>query len=91
MSPYPKTCNILQYSGDLEWESMSTDIGEVYFSYNFLPPKTVSVHEEYLIYYTIGFIGSVGGTLGMFIGFSISDTVEKFMRFLIFIESKLFD
>ena len=29
------------------------------------------VYEEYLIFDAIGMIGSVGGTLGMFIGFSM--------------------
>ena len=90
MAPYPKTCTMLQYSGDIEWEYV-TDEREVYFAYNFLPPKTVSVHEEYLIYDTIGFIGSLGGTLGMFIGFSINNTFSSFVKFIVFLKSRLFD
>ena len=33
------------------------------------------VHEEYLIYDTIGFLGSIGGALGLCIGFSFSNTI----------------
>ena len=92
MAPYPKTCTILQYSGDLEWEGNGNeDEREVYFAYNFLPPKTVSIHEEYLISNTIEFIGSIGGTLGIYIGFSISNTFASFMRFMVYIKCKLFD
>ena len=89
-TPYPKTCTIIQYSGEIEWEDFKPE-REVYFAYNFQDPKTVSVHEEYLIYDTIGFMGSLGGTLGMFIGFSINNTFSTFVRFIVFIKSKLFD
>ena len=34
------------------------------------------VFEEYLIYDIMGVIGSVGGTLGMFIGFSMDGVVS---------------
>ena len=45
------------------------------FSYEFSehPGK---VFEEYLIYDIMGVIGSVGGTLGMFIGFSMDGVVS---------------
>ena len=35
------------------------------------------VYEEYLIYNTMGMIGSVGGTFGMFIGFSITGFISS--------------
>ena len=38
--------------------------------------KTEEVNQEYLIYDITGFVGSVGGTLGLFIGFSFRDIVE---------------
>ena len=40
----------------------------------------MKVHEEYLIYDEIGLIGSVGGTLGIFIGFSFSGVVTCFIN-----------
>ena len=38
--------------------------------------KNDEVNQEYLIYDITGFVGSVGGTLGLFIGFSFRDIVE---------------
>ena len=37
--------------------------------------KTQQIHEEYLLYDITGAIGSIGGTLGLFIGFSFRDTI----------------
>ena len=36
----------------------------------------IDVQEEYLVYDSTGFIGSVGGTLGLFIGFSFREIVN---------------
>ena len=38
--------------------------------------KNEEVNQEYLIYDITGFVGSVGGTLGLFIGFSFRDIVD---------------
>ena len=49
--------------------------------------KTEEVNQEYLIYDITGFVGSVGGTLGLFIGFSFLDTLknwfDKLKQFII--------
>ena len=45
------------------------------FRYEFSEHKG-KVFEEYLIYDIMGMIGSVGGTLGMFIGFSMDGVVS---------------
>ena len=86
---YPKTCTILQYSGDLESQEKSNS-PEVYFSYDISSPGTVVVYEEYLIYDTIGLIGSVGGTMGMFIGFSFSGTISQIIAYISKLRSKTF-
>ena len=44
------------------------------------PFKTVK--REYLIINTISLIGTVGGTLGLFIGFSFTSTSEKILEIL---------
>ena len=87
MKRYPKTCTILQYSGEVEfdadvsgWDPPLYGTHQVYLGYNFAPPRTITIHEEYLIYDTIGLIGSIGGTLGMFIGFSFSSTLGALMQ-----------
>ena len=40
--------------------------------YNFLPPAMTVHYQERLVFDLVGMIGSVGGTLGMCIGFSFS-------------------
>ena len=52
-----------------------------YIYYKFTLPLNAKVYEEYLITDTITLIGSVGGTLGLFIGFSISNVVNYIMDF----------
>ena len=59
MKGYPKTCTILQYSGEVEFDANVTHLNpplygthQVYLGYNFAPPRSVTIHEEYLIYWT---------------------------------------
>ena len=39
----------------------------------------MKVFHEYLIYDTMSMIGSVGGTLGIFIGFSMTGVISSFI------------
>ena len=41
-----------------------------------------NIYEEYLNYDAIGMIGSVGGTLGMFIGFSMTGVISWIFVYL---------
>ena len=40
------------------------------------------VHVEYFIYNTMGMIGSVGGTFGLFIGFSVTGFISSAIEFI---------
>ena len=71
----PKSCSILQYSGKVEYKENTFNTHSAEFRYRFSHPESVKVYEEYLIYDTIGMIGTVGGTLGIFIGFSFSSLI----------------
>ena len=68
---YKKPCTVLEYQGEKNYESNIVD-NETHIVYQFAPPMMTNVQQEYLIFDTIGMIGSVGGTLGMCIGFSFS-------------------
>ena len=78
----PKSCSIKKYLGEIVYKD---DIANYGFSYNntfytdfdFAPPYKVKVSEQYLIYDFIGLVGSVGGTLGLFIGFSFYDMISR--------------
>ena len=70
-----RPCHILEYSGQpvlLRNQGGSW----IMFEYKFLPPQLKTVYKEYLIFDMVGVIGSVGGTLGMCIGFSFSGIIS---------------
>ena len=52
-------------------------------TYRFAYPQVSTIYQEYLIYDGIGMIGSVGGTLGMFIGFSFSNAISSILNYLL--------
>ena len=78
---YQRPCHILEYDGGKLFED--TNAGG-YFSiiYQFSPPMMKTVYEEYLIFDIVGMIGSVGGTLGMCIGFSFSGIAWTVLEFV---------
>ena len=51
------------------------------FAYEIDPPERLTVYQEYVVYDAIGIIGSVGGTLGLFIGFSFSGLISGLIEF----------
>ena len=69
-----KLCTISHYSGrDIDQGIPTSD--DFQYWYSIAHPFTASITEEYLIYDTIAVISSVGGTLGMFIGFSFTGII----------------
>ena len=76
------SCKILEYSGmyvaNRPQKAKKSEKWDYHgFSYELsnLEHKC-KVYEEYLIYDTMGMIGSVGGTLGVFIGFSMTGLIS---------------
>ena len=70
-----KPCSIVQYTGRVDyWEDANSNLETSSFTFylRFSQPLTSTVNQEYIIYDIFGMIGSVGGTLGIFIGFSFS-------------------
>ena len=47
-----------------------------------IPLKVMSIEKEYLINDFIGMLGSIGGTLGMFIGFSFLGVISSMLEYL---------
>ena len=47
------------------------------------PSKTRIIHEEVLIFDEIGLLGSLGGSLGIFLGFSLYGYVTKILDALL--------
>ena len=68
-----KTCNTIDYTGKIMNEKNDHDSNEVGIQYKFSIPLRSKVYQEFLISDAIDLVGSVGGTLGLFIGFSFSN------------------
>ena len=72
-----KPCQSISYVGEAGTEEITNErLYKRNFGYFFSPPKSVTISEEYLIYDFVGMLGSIGGTLGMFIGFSFFGTLS---------------
>ena len=87
-----KRCQHMEYHGRLSFEmdddKLRNDFRE--WRYVFMA-DTVEVNEEYLVYDFSGLVGSIGGTFGLFIGFSfreVANNVIKFIQMLIVILQK---
>ena len=66
-----KSCSVKEYTGETflryNQKPKSNETEEYYFKYVLNDVASTKVYKEYLIYDTIGMVGSVGGTLGMVI------------------------
>ena len=81
---YQRPCRILEYDGGKLVEYSNEASIDTWFSiiYQFSPPMMKTVYEEYLIFDIVGMIGSVGGTLGMCIGFSFNGIAWTVLEFI---------
>ena len=48
----------------------------------FINDRTEDVKEEFLVFDTLGFVGTVGGTLSLFLGFSFYSVIEFIVNYL---------
>ena len=85
-----KPCKINTYKGsDIEYLYHNSTSNEAHFSFQLGLVKTVS--KELLIYDTNDMIGSIGGSLGLFLGFSffgiVSFFIDKIFEFWIKIKN----
>ena len=75
-----KKCNVIDYSEVSRWED---DTNENPFEAKFyiqISNSEMKVYEEYLIYDAIGMLSTVGGTLGLFVGFSVNNIFKFAIR-----------
>ena len=84
----PKSCFALEYTGYVDHilekgYIYNTRTNGTYFSLSirFKTPAMATFHEEYVIIDSYGMVGVVGGTLGIFIGFSFIDVITLLMTF----------
>ena len=77
MDEHMETCNTTEYSGQITVDEERPLETSTYIRYKFSLPLKAKVYQEYLIIDTFGLIGSVGGTLGLFIGFTFAGITEQ--------------
>ena len=76
-----KPCIKLQYSGKAQsFSSGKNRQNIIEFKYRLDDFKSVTVHEEYLIFDSVAMIGSIGGTLGLCIGFSFANVFAMILK-----------
>ena len=78
----PRPCESIGYSVQNQWMGQAKNTHLFRFVYEFLINEHLQVYEEYLIYDTISLVGSVGGTLGIFVGFSLKDFFSKILNII---------
>ena len=57
--------------------------GEIQVDFYFTVSPEKIIYKEYLIYDGVGMFGSIGGSLGLFVGFSIFDSLCPILEFLL--------
>ena len=78
-----KSCIMQEYKGNIDYEELRSEPSNVFhLVFRFAPPYKVKVTEEYVIYDIIEFVASVGGTLGIFIGFSFYDMIVRIINLI---------
>ena len=77
-----RPCNILEYVGKTTQETVMKTSDEVTIAYGFAQPEMTVEYKERLVFDEVGIIGSVGGTLGMCIGFSFSGITSTLLEFI---------
>ena len=76
-----KHCKLTEYTGELSAHYNFDNDGWITWEYIF-DNELIEVYEEYLMYDIIGLIGTVGGTMGLFIGFSFFDVSSTVIHFI---------
>ena len=80
----PRLCKIIQYTGtEMETISKYQHPNTIAFGYYYMPPYVTYVYDEFHIFDFLGLLSSVGGLLGIFIGFSILSVVSKCFFYLV--------
>ena len=74
-----KHCSEITYSGKVTWIIKSGKAYDVSWENKFAPDN-VEIHEEYVLMDAAGVVGGIGGTLGLFIGFSFRDIIAWILQ-----------
>ena len=75
----PKPCKIITYTGSIiEYSYYNASVNEA--SFTFEADTVIKVGKELLVYDTNDMISSIGGSLGLFLGFSCYEYISHFIK-----------
>ena len=78
-------CSQIDVSSEYEWQEDEEDPNakrNITFSYKIFDTVKMKVEEEYLVHDFVGMLGSIGGTLGLFIGFSFLGGLTDMLSYI---------
>ena len=75
----PTACETVEYTGKV---LHTIYLDESTFQWSYDISNRMTVYEEYVVYDFAGFISSVGGMIGLFIGFSFLDLILPCLNFI---------
>ena len=74
----PTPCNVTKFTGDVEYKDYGMEKSAKRLILLIMYPSYfVTVFEEYPIYNLRGMLGSIAGSLGICVGFSVFDVLSK--------------
>ena len=74
----PKPCNITQFTAELDYKDYGYEKSAKSLNLVIMYQSSlIKVSEEYPIYDLSGMLGSIGGSLGICVGFSIFDVLSR--------------
>ena len=74
-------CEYVDYTGDFfDMSGASANTNEISFAFQFYTMDT-EVHSEILTFDLATFIGTAGGSLGLFLGFSLTGFADQVLNF----------
>ena len=89
---YTSPCSKTEYEGTQLYYELLEDLPTLFANYNvervaiftfaFVSPETMTMHEEFFIYGFFGLIGYVGGIMCIFVSFSFLDATLTCMQYL---------
>ena len=72
-------CNTMEYKGKQSFAFKYHGSSRFSIEWRYiLDSAKVTVQEEYLVYDSTGIVGAIGGTLGLFVGFSFREVANSF-------------
>ena len=80
----PKNCTTLEYTGrpTLKQQNDEKDFKKEYQWSIMMASNKTQVYQEYVVYDAMGLVGNIGGTLGLFLGFSFRDFILMSIDYL---------